>query len=433
MTSATRDPNPGFATGHTYVVLSSSTLIDKGKEYNLLAPWLGTGLLTSTGPKWRFRRKLLTPTFHFTILEDFIPVFHEQSRVLVSKLERLDREPWVDVVPLMTSCTLDIICQTAMGVCINAQGDDNDDYVKAVHEIGNAFMYRVLRPWLYPDIIFNCTAYGRRFRNHLQKLQGFTRKVIKDKKADMIASGKLSPVTDKAPEGSPMQRKRRKAFLELLLEHHLKDPTFTEEDIREEVDTFMFEGHDTTAMALSWTLYLLGTHPEIQKVVHDEVDDIFQNDVEREVTREDLSNLKYLECVIKETLRLYPSVPIIGRECKESFQVEGHTVHRGSICIILPRELHQDPDSFPEPEKFDPERFFAENSAGRHPYAYIPFSAGPRNCIGQKFAVMEEKTVLANILRRFRVVSLDPRDRVVVQPNLTTKNVAPLRLRFEKR
>ncbi|CAL1297495.1 unnamed protein product [Larinioides sclopetarius] len=355
------------------VVLSSSTLIDKGREYNLLAPWLGTGLLTSTGPKWRFRRKLLTPTFHFTILEDFIPVFHEQSSVLVSKLKRLDSEAWVDVVPLMTSCTLDIICQTAMGVCINAQGDDNDDYVKAVHEIGNAFMYRVLRPWLYPDIIFKCTAFGQRFRTNLQKVQGFTRKVIKDKKAAMIESGKLSPIATNAPEGSPMLRKKRKAFLELLLEHHLKDPSFTEEDIREEVDTFMFEGHDTTAMALSWTLYLLGTHPEIQKVVHDELDDIFQNDVERDVTRDDLSHMKYLECVIKETLRLYPSVPIIGRECNESFQV------------------------------------------------------------GQKFAIMEEKTVLANILRRFRVISLDTRDKVLVQPNLTTKNVMPLRLRFEKR
>ncbi|KAF8770068.1 GDP-fucose protein O-fucosyltransferase 1 like protein [Argiope bruennichi] len=294
----------------------------KGREYNLLAPWLGTGLLTSTGPKWRFRRKLLTPTFHFTILEDFIPVFHEQSSVLVSKLKRLDCEPCVDVVPLMTSCTLDIICQTAMGVCINAQGDDNDDYVKAVHEIGNAFMYRVLRPWLYPDIIFNCTAFGQRFRTNLQKVQGFTRKSC-------------------ASFG-----------------------------------------------------YTVG----------------------------DLNILKADRSLLATMFNV----------CGDGGA--SHGSQRQYNASFMPMELHQDPESFPEPEKFNPERFFAENSAGRHPYSYVPFSCqysrkegrrqeGKRETvIGQKFALMEEKTVLANILRRFHVISLDPRDRVLVQPNLTTKN-----------
>ncbi|GIX84691.1 cytochrome P450 4V2 [Caerostris extrusa] len=113
------------------VVLSSSVVIDKGEEYRLLSPWLGTGLLTRYfGGKWRFRRgKLLTPTFHFSILEDFFSVFHDQSNVLVSKLQAL-KGSWIDVTPLITSCTLDIICQTAMGVNINAQSGQNDEYVK---------------------------------------------------------------------------------------------------------------------------------------------------------------------------------------------------------------------------------------------------------------------------------------------------------------
>ncbi|KAG8179271.1 hypothetical protein JTE90_026735 [Oedothorax gibbosus] len=419
------------------VVLSSTTVIDKSKEYTFLDAWLGQGLLTSSGAKWRYRRKLLSPSFHFTILDNFVPVFYEQSCVLVERLKGLCQEPFVDVVPLMTSCTLDIICQTAMGVRINAQGGGQTDYVSAIHETGDTFLYRALRPWLYPNFIFRLTPTGRRFHKNVQRIHNFTRKVIKEKKERML-QGQISPSEEGArpvcDEGSPsLQRKRRRAFLETLLELHLKDPTFTEEDIREEVDTFMFEGHDTTAMALSWTLYCLGLHPNLQKEVHDELDCIFQNEHGREITKADLSQMKYLECVIKEALRLYPSVPFIGREVKKSFKVLNHTITKGSLCFIFTYMLHRDPGSFPEPERFDPERFFPENCVGRHPYAYVPFSAGPRNCIGQKFALMEEKTILANILRRYRVESLDPRDKVLVTPNLVTRNVKPLRLRFIER
>ncbi|GFT66199.1 cytochrome P450 4C1 [Trichonephila clavipes] len=389
-------------------------------------------ILFSTGKKWRRRRKLLTPAFHFSILDEFIPVFQEQSNVLVSKLQSLVHEPWVDVVPLMTACTLDIICQTAMGVNIDAQGGRNTEYVRAVHEMGEAFMYRAIRPWLYPNFIFKWTAYGRRFYDNLRRIQSLTKRVIKHKRQDMEERAEYT-ITEAFSNHSPSQRKKRKAFLELLLEHHLKDPSFTEEDVREEVHTFMFEGHDTTAMALSWALYCLGQYPDIQQRIQEELDDIFEDDIERDIAREDLTRMKYLECVIKETLRLYPSVPLIARECKNSFKVLDHEVPPGSLCLILTSELHQDPESFPEPEKFIPERFFPENSKGRHPYAYVPFSAGPRNCIGQKFAMMEEKVVLANVLRKFRVTSLDPQDQVLITPNLTTKNVKPLRLRFQTR
>ncbi|GIY12615.1 cytochrome P450 4V2 [Caerostris darwini] len=419
------------------VILSNSTLIEKGTEYKFLHPWLGTGLLTrqlkhfSPAAKWRHRRKLLTPTFHFTILEDFIPVFQEQSSVLVSKLQDITREPWVDIVPLVTSCTLDILCQTAMGVSINAQKGENNEYVKAVHKIAYAAMYRTFRPWLYFDFLFYLTKAGKHFKTNIRRVHGFTQKVITERKMDTRRSNQSDQQQQNSNSEAP--KRRRKAFLELLLEQHLVDPSFTEEDVKYEVETFMFAGHDTTAMTLSWTLYCLGVHPEVQKIAFEEINDIFSDDPNRNVTREDLTRMKYMECVIKESLRLYPVVPFFTRECTEQFEVLGHKVYPGSICFIFPLMVHRDPEVFPEPEKFKPERFFLENSKGRHPYAYIPFSAGPRNCIGQKFAMMEVKLVIANILRRFRMTSLDPRDKVNVYPNLVLRNVSPLRLRFENR
>nr|XP_015926218.2 cytochrome P450 4C1 [Parasteatoda tepidariorum] len=415
------------------VVLSSNVTIDKANEYDFLHPWLGTGLLTSTGKKWRYRRKLLTPTFHFRILEDFVPVFSDQSHILVSRLRKLEKDSWIDVVPLITSCTLDIICETAMGVRINVQSGGCKEYVQAIHEIGNIFLFRILRPWLYPNFIFKITPSGRKFFKNVDVIHRFTRKVIKEKKSEMLENNQLTKEWDVILNDSPSNTKRRRAFLELLLEHHINDPSFTEEDIREEVDTFMFEGHDTTAMAISWALYFVGLDKLVQKKIQEELDEIFQGDNEREIERDDLVRMKYLECVIKETLRLHPSVPFIGREVRENFKVLDYEIEKGSVCFIFPFMLHRDPESFPDPEKFDPKRFFPENITGRHPYAFVPFSAGPRNCIGQKFALMEEKTVLANIFRSFEVSSKDPRDKVSVTPSLVARNLEPLMLQFTPR
>ncbi|GIY25301.1 cytochrome P450 4c3 [Caerostris darwini] len=143
--------------------------------------------------------------------------------------------------------------------------------------------------------------------------------------------------------------------------------------------------------------------------------------------------MKYLECVIKESIRLYPVVPLMFRKCTEAFKFMDYTVPAGTSCVIVSQIIHRNPEVYPNPEKFDPERFLPENIRTRHPFAFIPFSAGPRNCIGQKFAMMEIKTVVANILRRFRLVSLDPRDKLNIYPALVTRTVKPLRMRFEPR
>ncbi|GBN92377.1 Cytochrome P450 4C1 [Araneus ventricosus] len=278
-------------------LLSDPELIEKGSEYKLIVPWLGTGLVTSGGTKWRKHRKLLTPTFHFSILKNFIPVFQEQSEILVSKLQLRVQESWIDALPLIFSCTLDVICQTAMGISINGQNDENCEYSKAIHEIGDSIMYRGLRPWLYPDIIFNLTSQGRNFKTNIQIVHGLSEKVIKEKKIEMISDINLKSKSENDLEGSSFEK--RKPFLELLLEYHLKDPSFTEKDVREEVDTFMFAGHDTTAVTVNWVLYCLGVYQKIQKKVHEELEDIFETEEINKISRETLTRMKYLECVIK--------------------------------------------------------------------------------------------------------------------------------------
>ncbi|NWS29244.1 CP4V2 protein, partial [Polioptila caerulea] len=385
------------------VILNSSKHIEKSYLYKFLHPWLGTGLLTSTGDKWRSRRKMITPTFHFAILNDFLEVMNEQGHILVKKLEKhVDKEPF-DVFMDITLCALDIICETAMGRNVGAQKNKDSDYVSAIYRMSDLIQRRQLSPWLWSDLLYILFKAGREHKRSLNILHNFTDTVIAEKAEELKKTKQKNGDNDGNSEESGS--KKRKAFLDMLLNATDDEgKKLSYRDIREEVDTFMFEGHDTTAAAINWVLYLLGRNPEVQKKVHRELDEVFGN-TERSVTTDDLKNLRYLECVVKEALRLFPSVPMFARTLREDCCIKGYQIPRGANILVLTYALHRNPEIFPDPEEFRPERFFPENSKGRHPYAYVPFSAGPRNCIGQRFAQMEEKTLLALILQRFWVES----------------------------
>ncbi|GFQ68458.1 cytochrome P450 4C1 [Trichonephila clavata] len=348
---------------------------------------------------------------------------------LVKKLESLQHEEYVDISPLVILCTLDIVCETVMGASIGAQKGENLEYVSAVHNLGNFFNQRTVRPWLWLDCLFSLSSTGRGYDKDLHILHSFTEKVIREKKEER----KNKPLRKEEAAEDDFKSKKRLALMDLLLDLHLNEQQLTENDIREEVDTFMFEGHDTTAMGIAFALYCIGLYPEVQEKIHEELDTIFGEDCERHVTMDDARNMKYLECTLKESQRLYPSVPMIGRKLNEDIHYKNWIIPKGTTLHCNIYTLHRREDLYPKAEVFDPERFLPENSQNRHPYAYIPFSAGPRNCIGQKFALLEEKVVISNILRRFKVVSLDPSDRIHAKIEFTLRPAVPLRLKFSPR
>ncbi|KAK7861806.1 hypothetical protein R5R35_000574 [Gryllus longicercus] len=409
------------------IILRSSVNIKKGMLYHFLHPWLGTGLLTSSGQKWHLHRKLITPTFHFKILETFQEVFTDKSRILVEKLNKeVGNKKGFDVYPYITRCALDIISETAMGVELNAQEDKDSPYVSAVYEISELLAERAMRLWLYPDFIYFSTKRGKRFKRSLNILHSFSKKIINDRKQKPIRKNETGETTD------DVGTKRRMAFLDLLLEASQGGAVLTDEEIREEVDTFMFEGHDTTSASLVWTLFLLGNHPEVQERVFEEQAAIFQNS-DRVPTMQDLTEMKYLERVIKESLRLYPSVPFFMRSLVEDIQLGEYTFPAGCQVTLHIYHAHRNPKYFPNPDEFNPDNFLPEKVQGRHPYAYVPFSAGSRNCIGQKFALQEEKTVLSAIVRHFRLRALDRPSDVKLFGELILRPQGPIRLTLERR
>uniref|UniRef100_A0A0N4ZXQ8 Cytochrome P450 4V2 n=1 Tax=Parastrongyloides trichosuri TaxID=131310 RepID=A0A0N4ZXQ8_PARTI len=409
-------------------VLSSTEIIRKGPEYSILIKWLGTGLLTSWGNKWKSRRRLLTPTFHFNILKEFMKVFNNESKILVGELSKnTNIEGDFDVFPYMKRCALDIICDTSMGRKVNAQTNHNHPYVLAVQKL-NILTFKYLRmPWLWIKPIWYLSGFGYTYDNTLNLVTNFTKKIINEKISDN--KKKISIKNNIIEEENVIGKK--KAFLDLLIEK-TEEGNLNYQDICEEVDTFMFEGHDTTSSNLSWTIWCLSHYPECQKKVIEEINEIFGNS-DRDVTFEDLSELKYLEMCIKESLRIFPSVPLFSRLVEEDFTLEGFTIPKGSTVVISPLIVHRNKNVFKNPLIYNPDNFLPENVSKRNSYSFIPFSAGPRNCIGQKFALYEEKVVLAWLFRNFSITSNKPFDYTIACPEVILKPSKGIPIQLHKR
>uniref|UniRef100_A0A182XB01 Uncharacterized protein n=1 Tax=Anopheles quadriannulatus TaxID=34691 RepID=A0A182XB01_ANOQN len=420
-------------------ILSSSKNIEKGRDYDLLKPWIGTGLLTSHAAKWHQRRKMLTPTFHFKILANFVEVMNKQSYVLVRQLEKqLNNTEGFDCTIYATLTSLDIICETAMGYPIHALEKSDSEYVKAHEKISEIILERLQKFWLRSDFIFRFTNAYTEHEHCLKILHDFAYSMIQ-KRREMYRQRKQSMLSetgsaDNAPHSEEAHGQRKQlAFLDLLLELSEDGQLLSDADIREEVDTFILGGHDTTATALAWMLYLLGTDQTVQERVFLEIDGIMGGDRERHPTMAELSEMRYLECCIKESLRLFPSIPILSRTLTTGVDIEGHHIPSGTNAVIMLYQLHRDPQYFPNPEKFYPDRFLPENSTNRHPYSYIPFSAGPRNCIGQKFGALEEKAVISAVVRNYRIESVHRREDLILYGDLVMRTKGGLKIRIQRR
>ncbi|KAL6418335.1 hypothetical protein ACFW04_012208 [Cataglyphis niger] len=316
------------------IILSSTKHIEKGYVYKLLHPWLGTGLLTSTGTKWHARRKILTPAFHFNILKQFTDILIKEGDYMTESLKDVGGTVVKDLIPFITEHTLNAICV----------------------------------------------------------------------------------------------KKKRLAMLDLLIAAS-RDNLLSDLDIREEVDTFMFEGHDTTAMGITFALLLLAEHKDIQERVRVEVDKAMQESG-GELTMRSLQNLPYLERCLKEALRLYPSVFVIIRNIKEDVKLHSYVIPAETMLFLNIYGVHRDPNFWSNPEVFDPDRFLPERIQKRHPYSYIPFSAGPRNCIGQRFGLLELKAMIAPLVYNFYLEPIDYLKDIRLKIDLIIRPSQPVHIKF---
>ncbi|CAH0714222.1 unnamed protein product, partial [Brenthis ino] len=300
-------------------------------------------------------------------------------------------------------------------------------YWKAIEIIGLSVFNRLRNPLIHSNIIYQLTNNAKTQNKALADVHFFTTRIIQERR-NFLKDNNINTFGDSKDYG----KKGNVAMLDLLLQNQ-KIGKIDDAGVKEEVDTFMFEGHDTTAQAIIYLLMLIANETTAQNKIYEEMKYIF-GDSQRTPTMEDLLNMKYLECCIKESLRLYPSVPIIMRYLKDEATLGDYVLPSNTHIHIPIYDLHRREDIYPEPESFIPERFLPENIAKRHPYAYIPFSAGPRNCIGQKFAMLEMKTLVSSLLRRFRLEAVTkPSDLIFRTDIILRTDRNPIYVKFHKR
>ncbi|XP_037050112.1 cytochrome P450 4g15-like [Bradysia coprophila] len=431
------------------LILNSNVHLTKSSEYRFFKPWLGDGILLSSGDKWRSHRKLIAPAFHQLVLKSFVGAFNRNSWQLVNRLQNeVGRE--FDVHDYLSEVTVDILLETAMGHPKTHDDHGGYEYAMAVMKLCDIIFKRNQIFYLRPDIIFNRLGIKKQQDSLVNTIHTLTTKVLR-KKSDQLKksfdsggikktvysellNSKDDDIVQDDTEDPTVGEKNRLAFLDLMLESTYSGASITETEIKEEVDTIMFEGHDTTAAGSSFVLCLLACHQEIQDRVFAEQKQIF-GDSNRPATFADTLQMNYLERVIFETLRMYPPVPAIGREVKENVRLASrpYTIPAGSTVAIVTYKIHRHKDIYDNPDVFDPDNFLPERTQNRHYYGFIPFSAGPRSCVGRKYAILKLKILLSTILRSYKIYSSCTEADFKLQADIILKRTDGFRIRVEPR
>ncbi|XP_023235118.1 cytochrome P450 4C1-like [Centruroides sculpturatus] len=413
-------------------VLKSNNLINKDSTYDFFIPVFGKNtIFYSADDNWRKRRRYLAPYFHLWNLKNHQNVLMEYSSFLVEKLKKLQQSEIFNVLKWMKYCTLDIAADVLLGISLMSQSENYEEYITALDRYMRYYPVWLLNPLHWFPPIFARTKTGRNFKRHIEIIHQFGEKVFKKIKENYVKR-QLLHLEDNAHSVKEPNIKP-KPLIDLLLDLHVNQGLLSEKDIIKEMVFFMFAAFDTTAHVMSWSLYFLGRFHEIQDKVYLELQSIFENDMNRNITVDDLLKMTYLECVIKESMRICPPVPVIARKNPYEIKIDDYILPPKSFISICIHAIHHNHSVYENPELFDPDRFLPENFKKLHPYGFLPFSAGPRNCLGFKLAMVEMKTILANVLRNFKVYSLDPQEKIVTSAEVLLRPISGIRMRVEKR
>jgi cytochrome P450 len=369
---------------------------------------LGEGLLTSEGQHHLRQRRLVQPAFHRERLAGYASAMTETA---VRIRERWQAGATMDVSVEMARLTLSVVAKTLFSADVESEAPEIGKALTAALE-----MFQLLVMPFSEFLVKLPLPSVRRFEKARATLDTTIYKLIRERRNSGVDTGDLLSMLLLAQDEEHGEGTKGGGGM-------------SDKQVRDEALTLFLAGHETTANALSWTWYLLSQHPEVERRLHQEIDAVLGG---RAPELADLPQLRYAEMVFSEALRLYPPAWAIGRMVKAPFELGGMEIPAKSICILSPYLVQRDARWFPEPEKFDPERWAPEARDARPKFAYSPFGGGARVCIGERFAWMEGVIVMSAIAQKWRL-RLEPGQRVEPLPLITLRIKNGLRMTAEPR
>ncbi|XP_060848230.1 cytochrome P450 4C1-like isoform X1 [Rhopalosiphum padi] len=416
------------------IVLNSSKALEKGIIYHIIRHAVGEGVFTAPMGKWKKHRRVIASIFSSKFLDQLYPIFNENNKKLVEKISKHvgETQPF-DIWDYIISCNLNNVSQAAMGYNLNDQRTLSEFVfaMKKVSELSKC----IVKPWLYIDQIFAVHTYLTGLNVYMSQLNRVSLQIIRDKKLE-FKSTKSQQSTGKSHEVVPEESNKNstKVFLDKLLKLNDEGADFTDEDLKDEVITMTVAGSDTSAISECFCILLLAMHQDIQDKVYDEIYSVV-GDSDREVVPEDIFRFKYLEMVLKESLRLFPPGAIFSRKINENVKLTNFELPKGSNVFVSPYVTHRCPQLYPDPDTFNPENFSPENEANRHKFSFLAFSGGPRGCLGVKYAMISMKLMMVAVLRRYSVHTECKMSEIEMQIDLLAKkaNGYPITIRPRER
>lgn len=346
--------------------------------------FFGDGLLTSEGDVWRRQRRLLQPSFTAQAVTQFSGLMLDEAGAFVAR--RRDLAQPFDVMNEMTRVTMNVICRSVFGYAV---GDDLDRLAQALTDAFATVMTDLQTPIAIPAAV--PIPRNLKFRRVIAELDRLVEEIIETRRTHAANEPRL---------------------LDDMLNAVQPDGTrgMSAKQLRDEIVTMFVAGHETTALALTWSFYLLAHHPEAEQRMHAELDAVLEG---RRPQLADLERLSYTAAVFQEAMRLYP--PFLGtlRGTTRDHHIGGRYVRKGTLVMLSPFLTQRHPDLWDAPDTFNPERFLGEAGKQVNRYAYFPFGAGPRTCLGIHFANLEGLAVLATVAQRYR---LEQAERKPIEP-----------------
>ncbi len=386
-----------------YVLVTNQSNFVKSRDYRVLVRVMGEGLLTAEGEVWRQQRRLVQPAFNHENISEYGKVMAECAAHTADQWKDGETR---DIHAEMTHLTLEIVTRALFGASVMGLASD---VARGLQWMMEEFSWHANLSFVLPEFLPLPVSF--RLRRGIRLLDKVFYSIIRERRSNPSSSNDLLSTLFglRDADGRPMG----------------------ERALRDEMMTLLLAGHETTAVALSWTWYLLATHPEAEARLHSEIRDVLGA---RDPVVADIPRLRYADAVIKESMRLYPPAWGIGRKALREFEVGDFRLPAGTNVFMMQWITHRDPRFFHDPKAFMPERWENDFSQpGNLPrFAYFPFGGGPRKCIGASFATMEAVLLLAAIAKRFRF-QLAPDAHVEILPSLTLRPRYGIKMLFHRR